>query len=163
MEVSREVAYELIKKELTNLTLDSIDIYISKQPLPANSNIETVVGTINSPETVSWLFFVDEMPKQNWGHPCQYIFVDANMQISIIKESMFIKTPSMEEMEMINMSIISKEYNPQYAPLQLTYKKARTTSMDNFYAVIISGGGNKANNHIRYWNDCAYIYQTLIH
>lgn len=161
--VSREVAYELIKKELKNLTLDSIDIYMFKQTLPANSNIETVIGSINSPDTDSWLFFIDEMPKQNWGHPCQYIFVDANMQVSIIKENIFIKTPSIEKMEMINMSIISKEYNAQYAPLPITSKKARTTSMDNFYAVIISGGGNKVNNHIRYWNDCAYIYQTLIH
>lgn len=31
----------------------------------------------------------------------------------------------------------------------------------NKRALIISGGGNCYSNHVRYWNDCAFIYSTL--
>ena len=32
---------------------------------------------------------------------------------------------------------------------------------DHFYAVILSGGRTRLMNHERYWNDCAFLYQTL--
>lgn len=32
----------------------------------------------------------------------------------------------------------------------------------HIHVVIISGGWDKYNNHTRYWNDCSYIYQTLV-
>ena len=30
------------------------------------------------------------------------------------------------------------------------------------YAVILSGGVDKFSNYERYWNDCSFIYQTLV-
>ncbi|MBR5061288.1 MAG: hypothetical protein IKX24_04005 [Prevotella sp.] len=41
--------------------------------------------------------------------------------------------------------------------------KSSSSSLNGHnYAVIINGGFNKYNNHIRYWNDCSYIYSTLV-
>ncbi len=34
---------------------------------------------------------------------------------------------------------------------------------DHMFVVIINGGKNKLMNHERYWNDCAFLYQTLRH
>lgn len=56
--------------------LTAVDIYVSDRMIPANSDIPILGENILSPNTDSWLFFVDEMPKQNCSHPCQYIFVN---------------------------------------------------------------------------------------
>lgn len=162
MELTQEEAYLLVKKELTAFSLDSIDIYTYAQPIIANSNVETLIHSISSPDTPSWLFFVDEMPKQNWGHPCQYVFVDANSHVSIVKDNIFGKKPSLDDMVMINESVISKEYNPSYVTPAKSCSNSRSARTNNLYAVIINGGGGIQSNHIRYWNDCSSIYKTLI-
>lgn len=43
---------------------------------------------LTSPDTESWLFFVDEKPLANWGHDCQYAFVDMNGNVFTHKASM---------------------------------------------------------------------------
>ena len=40
--------------------------------------------------------------------------------------------------------------------------RANAPSAPYDYAVIISGGADSENNWVRYWNDCAAIYSTLI-
>jgi hypothetical protein len=30
---------------------------------------------LSGPDAESWLFFVDEIPPANWGHPCRLVFV----------------------------------------------------------------------------------------
>src|SRR5574344_1401040 len=38
----------------------------------------------------------------------------------------------------------------------------KTVGQDNRWAVIISGGGNMYSNYSFFWNDCSYMYSTLI-
>lgn len=39
---------------------------------------------------------------------------------------------------------------------------ATATAAQRTYAIILSGGVNKLSNYERYWNDCSFIYQTLV-
>jgi hypothetical protein len=43
----------------------------------------------------------------------------------------------------------------------LTAVQAQGTGTTHLYAVIVNGGRNRLTNHERYWNDCAFLYQTL--
>lgn len=161
----RDKAFELVKQTINEFySLDSIDIYVSKNPIPASTDIKLLDETITSPATDSWLFFIDGMPKQNWGHPCLYIYIDKSSTPQILKKNIYPISPSIEDMDLINTSIISKEYKTVYIPKTTKVSRdSRSTSYNNnCYAVIISGGGNQSSNHIRYWNDCSYIYSTLI-
>lgn len=114
MELSKEQAYELVKKNLGDLSLNDVDIYVYPQVLPANSETESFSDVITSPNTESWLFFVDEMPLGNWSHPCRYIFVDASSRVSVVKETMWPTAPSLGEWERINTSDITQNYKPEY-------------------------------------------------
>ena len=165
-QISREEAYELAKTKLTELSMDDIDIFASKQMLPAKTEVNANSKTIISPDIASWFFFVDENPLQNWGHSCQYIFVDANKNISIQQASFYPISPDILNMDVLHMHkavVRQDEYNPIIdSSIEKAPKAANATNMNNFYAVIINGGNSKLSNHIRYWNDCSYIYKTLI-
>lgn len=79
--MSRESAYTLVKKEICTLSLKDIDIWVSKEPIPAKTTIIYGANEFVSPDIEAWCFFIDELPMGDWSHPCQYIFVDANHQI----------------------------------------------------------------------------------
>jgi cytochrome b involved in lipid metabolism len=50
------------------------------------------------------------------------------------------------------------KYHPERIPIELI-----TESRDPLkYAILFSGGVNKSNNHIRYWNDLKFMYSALI-
>lgn len=66
-QISREEAYELAKTKLTELSMDDIDIFASKQMLPAKTEVNANSKTIISPDIASWFFFVDENPFQIGG------------------------------------------------------------------------------------------------
>jgi hypothetical protein len=50
------------------------------------------------------------------------------------------------------------EYHPERIPIELIpeFRDPRK------YAILFSGGIDKSNNHIRYWNDLKFMYSTLI-
>ena len=162
--ITQEQALNLLKNKLDMNINKDIDISVFEEKLPANTKIQLLGTSINTPNYESWTFFIDDNPLANWGHPCRYAFVNiANGNIKIIKQNMPPVTTRIKP-------ITSKYSNKTGAiDLQLLRTKsiaAKTRSLNkneakNDYAVIISGGGNPSNNHIRYWNDCATIYSIL--
>lgn len=97
-DISRDVAYKLALKEI-NVSLKEVDIWASKEKLARNTPLEYV--ELVSPDTETWLFFVDECPLANWGHPCQYIFVDMDGSVSVFVQNM---PPDYSSMELVNIS-----------------------------------------------------------
>ncbi|MBQ8442971.1 MAG: hypothetical protein IJX29_06390 [Bacteroides sp.] len=108
-DIPRDVAYELALKKL-NVSLKDVDIWATKEKLPANTTMKITYFELTSPDTESWLFFVDELPMGNWGHDCQYAFVDMNGNVQIHQKTM---PPNYElyNMELINISEARKNYN----------------------------------------------------
>jgi hypothetical protein len=162
--ISKNDAYTLAKEHLKNKPLTEIDIYRTVDMLPAHTKIISVGNEdIISPDCDSWLFFVDEMPLiANWEHPCKYIFVNAIGKVYVYERTMFPTKPSMEQMELLNKADVWNEYEGKPIVHDIPKNYSRSTSSEHLYAVIISGGGDKFNNHIRYWNDCSFIYKTLV-
>lgn len=125
------------------------------------------------PSVSSWFFFVDQMPNAGWSHPVKVIFVSKkNGAISCISSDMpLLKKDSWEPLNS-SMTVLRKNLsNANASSNGLTYNNRflkphqftkTTATSPNSYAVIISGGINKSYNYIRYWNDCALIYQLLV-
>lgn len=109
--------------------------------------------------------FVDEEPMKGWEHDCcLYSF-------STTTPPPFNKIPTKQTLRMPPNDILS--------PLDVTNRYGNSATekpnvasanistpeidvAEHTYAIILSGGGNINSNHERYWNDCSFIYQTLV-
>jgi hypothetical protein len=111
----------------------------------------------------SWFFFVDEQPGANWEHQAKYILVD---KISGIVRSFKAKTPPREILKLkpenpvaVNQLEMLKRTAKLYREVRL--ERLIKLSVQEKYALLVSGGWNASYNYSRYWNDLAFIYKAL--
>ena len=123
----------------------------------AGRDVDIYIGDYSSAD---WLVFIDEEPLKGWEHWCTYLYVQKTRLFNIpIRYS--------QSREKLPPSI---DLRPKYvknrvtrAPLNIKVPKVSSNATNTkSYAVILSGGANKNSNHERYWNDCSFIYQTLV-
>lgn len=132
---------------------------MSNTIIEENDTIQRYLSGNSIIKSSCWFFFVDDNPMENWSHPCRYIYVTMNGEFSIEHHSF---PPKIENMT----KIISSSATPyiQSTPLlsfqQINNPKA-TANLHNKYALIINGGIDKENNHLRYWNNCSAFYSAL--
>ncbi|MBR5655420.1 MAG: hypothetical protein IKW98_01865 [Prevotella sp.] len=162
-----EDAWKIIKDNVLFNRLESINVYACDTILSANSDICTFSQNEKSPSFASWFFFIDDIPYANWEHPCRYVFVNIKDGRFEIQNRML--PPSLENMKRLisikTNSLNTKATSPNGLMANVNNSKTgnyATTSNEHNYAIIINGGINKYSNHIRYWNDCSYIYSSLI-
>ena len=135
-------------------------VYASTETVRANSTIRRIINDIESPNFDGWFFFVDDAPYQSWSHPCRYAFVNVeNGDVCIYNETF---PPVLDKLECIKEYVLPTNLNPIS---MFSYNQASGNSQlysaKHDYAIIINGGMDKDSNHIRYWNDCAFIFSTL--
>lgn len=131
--------------------------------------------TIEMPFEDGWVFMVDDAPLANWAHPCRYVFVSADGSEIVVQQA---NTPLSVRHSSETRSLAEAEDEALEVVIPFDFQQAIETkkkvtrpqsrgairydgNVSNCYAVIISGGANKPNNHIRYWGDVAQIYSTL--
>lgn len=128
---------------------------------------------IKAPWDAYWVFMVDDAPLANWAHPCRYVFVSPDLSAVVVH---YAYTPlavrplstqttrSESALETIIPFVPLPTSGKRVAPEELPRSGSMRYDGDvsNCYAVIVSGGVNLKNNHIRYWGDAAFIYSTLI-
>lgn len=113
-----------------------------------------------------WNIFVDAEPMKGWQHDCYVLTIPkaTTTDINTIQPRKLLrKMPPKEDYAPL---LVKNRYgsNANTKPL---VKKAVSSNSNNVtaqrtYAIILSGGINKNANHERYWNDCSFIYQTLV-
>lgn len=113
-----------------------------------------------------WNIFVDAEPMKGWQHDCYVLTIPkaTTTDINTIRPRKVLrKMPPKEDYAPL---LVKNRYgsNANTKPL---VKKAVSSNSNNVtaqrtYAIILSGGINKNANHERYWNDCSFIYQTLV-
>ena len=169
---AHQKAYNYIKG---NLPSDYVFMY-------KKAKTNSILIANKSKKTLSedcWVFFLDEQPNSNWGHKCTYVYVSVSTgkvksstaywppkDLSDWENSEYNKKNNNTMTNGLNNGVSSfVDANGLIAPgfynnLTPLCRKA-TDFKGNSYAVIISGGADMRNNHIRYWNDCAIYYQML--
>lgn len=121
---------------------------------------------IDENKSPTWQVFVDAEPMKGWKHDCYVIRIPKSLDISQ-------NTPFPQQ-------LLTTPPQGEYTPLLVTnrygnnanskprVKKAvpslneGASTASRTYAVILSGGVDKFSNYERYWNDCSFIYQTLV-
>lgn len=116
-----------------------------------------------------WRFFIDLAPGHNWEHDCCVVEIpkttEKNVPIGKITEMRF---PPNEHLFPVlknnGMKIAVGETRLLSEPCvdKRTLTPAETEAAKHTFAIILSGGGNVNANYARYWNDCSFLYQTLV-
>ena len=115
-------------------------------------------------DTANWLFFVDGAPDSGWEHPCHIATVpkqgDRRFLFASLTEA---SLPPSDSMTMV-FSHMQLRFNTKQKPTvaQRALSEQERETANRTYAIILNGGINKNANHERCWNDCSFIYQTLV-
>jgi len=75
--VSKEEVIRILKEKILKedtLNRDKL-VYISRKPLLGDSFIMTNRYIYQNPYPECWFFFIDDVPAENFGHPCRYVFL----------------------------------------------------------------------------------------
>ncbi|PIE52850.1 hypothetical protein CSA37_04200 [Candidatus Fermentibacteria bacterium] len=149
-------AAELVYTEILDLDVTGKVVYSFPQTIVQGETVSS--WTENVPAPVSGYFvLIDDVAEANWEHHCRWVFV----------------TPS-EEMEVVEMTTppdflekMTEEYSMDFRTMERSslldsfVPNPRETDAENCKALLISGGANSSNNHVRYYGDIQFIYLTL--
>ena len=167
--LSNDDAYNRVVTELFRGEVGEREIYNSPGPVRAGAMVEDVMGNkFAAPETDSWVYFVDEVPAANWGHPAKIIYVDAmngepsemdcQFPLKMLPAFNGVTEGAANEIARI------KEYDwrEEFKIPVIDKYPFGGKSKYNKYHVLISGGINQWSNNPRYRNDLKFIYHTLL-
>lgn len=112
-----------------------------------------------------WTFFVDAEPMKGWEHDCYIVCVPKRQspnQFLIPQMAKFRLPPNgnFTPLEVKNRYGLQANQKPYVR--KVTLSNDSKSIAGRTYAVILSGGHNQFSNHERYWNDCSFVYQTLV-
>jgi len=165
---SQTSEFKILKeKVLTGKDGDDYWAYCYNQNLSYTDTVKLWNKDLVSPYKNSLLFLIDDNPFSDWTHSCRYIFYNIqNGEYEIIQEThppkLFDKFQLLSE---VTIPTGEKYDFSKYITKSETGLKSAISPGDASYgykyAVIISGGYNKTNNHERYWNHCQAIYNAL--
>lgn len=130
------------------------------------TNIDLMHNEVLSLPNNSFVYVVNRHPEQSWIDGYEYFFV--NKKNGSISKQKYNSCPQSFDnwirLYGTDFSISNKTFdfeNNTAKTQQRTMMRMNSNNQSHKYAVIISGGANKLNNHIRYWNNCSAIYKVL--
>ena len=121
----------------------------------------------------TWSIFIDADPMANWEHECyvmtcpRYIPNGQVFETQSWEFKMHRMPPKGDYKPLlVSHKAYTKAANITPKPLRSTtnhvISKDQEIIGERTFAIILSGGVNPQNNFHRYWNDCSFIYQTLV-
>ncbi len=165
--VSRSEAVTITTEALLGGSTDGVRLFVYPERVEPGTTISTWKAELFTAPDQGWFLFIDWMPLANWEHPCTYVFVDAATG-EVSRHEAMVPPALQEELEEITNgrdNPLPGESEKVHAWLDKRLAELPRPKLDNrgrAFAFIISGGANQSNNHIRYWNDCSFIYKCLV-
>ena len=151
-------AFNVVKKEFSN---QDINYFLCKNYSQYNPAAPSPLV-----DGQFWVFFVDPFPEKGWTHEAYIVKFSkknptTNMDGDVVPEKILVHIPPTDTL--IKMSV-KNQYgsNAKLKPSVPVSQSLSNANNENHYAIIVSGGVNKNSNYERYWNDCSFIYQTLV-
>jgi hypothetical protein len=112
------------------------------------------------------VILVDAEPQKGWEHDCYtYTFPPYYEGDTIAYTVEKLRLPP--EGDFIALSVKNRygeaaTVKPLVRKLDSSNSVTTNPVAERTYAIILSGGIDKISNYERYWNDCSFIYQTLV-
>lgn len=165
---SNDDAYNGMVTEVFQGDIGEREVYNSPAPVRAGTVVEDVMGNkFDAPATDAWVYFVDETPAANWGHPAKIVYVDAmngepsaadcQFPLKMLPAFNGVTEGAVNEIARIKEIDWRKELKP---PVIERYPFEG--SDNNKHHVLISGGISASANNTRYLNDLKFIYDNLL-
>lgn len=110
-----------------------------------------------------YIVYIDLYPTANLFHPVQYVFLSENKEQFIVNDA--ISPPlNFDDYQLVDTEISELIFSVENRRPTFSGEKPsqQNTRSDSRYAVLMNGGYNSGNNHVRYWNDLSNIYITLV-
>ncbi|MCX7022443.1 MAG: T9SS type A sorting domain-containing protein [bacterium] len=135
--------------------------------------IEFWHNSITLPDEPGYFVFVDDYPAANWEHAARAFFVAEDGRITTWNVSTPPRYIQDDLVELTDGRIYDGLDHAEYHIPTLEEVQPARAYLDTIipqpgdragvrYALLMSGGASQGNNHIRYWNDMAFMYWTLI-
>lgn len=145
--ITKEMALEAAKKQFQGL---DVDYYI-----------------LQDDNQTEWTIFVDAEPMKGWEHECCILTIPKKR--NSISSNIY-PTSTVYRRQPPTGNYVPLSVKNRYGEAANSAPHVNKDSQSNAtnpaaqrtYAVILSGGINKISNYERYWNDCSFIYQTLV-
>jgi hypothetical protein len=119
-----------------------------------------------------WYIYVDAEPTKGWNHDCYFYQIakrqDETTPIDSIVPRTKVKLQHPPKNSTFLPLSVKNRYGDNSKSKPVVKKVASANAINNnevasrTYAVILSGGYNEYSNYERYWNDCSFLYQTLV-
>jgi hypothetical protein len=165
-DLSRDQAVSIVTRTQLGGSLDGVRLYTYPTLVPAGETISAWHKVVLTTPAPGWFIFVDRFPGANWEHPCWYFFVEGATGTVERFDAM---TPPTFLPDLVEVTNGRDNPDPGVSERMLERFSERLRSLPKpppvrgtAWAFIISGGADQSNNHIRYWNDCSFIYRTLV-
>ncbi len=173
-EITLAEAVEIVRPIIDSYADDHL-FFVGKDPIEAQTTLKygplgnydpdsKYCGTFKSPKFKSWLIVIGPNININGVEKQLHLFVD--VMTGKYQEVFLEGQVSDIEWDESYMKVAedpSVLYQKTSMMRTKAYLQGSTTSTSGMYAVIISGGVSNQLNYARYWEDCCYIYNRLIH
>lgn len=138
-------------------------LYYVWGPVSSGNTILTTKESLFEIPYKGYVMYIDLYPTANLFHPVQYIFLAQQTQELIVFDA---KSPPLNFHDYTRIETPFSDFfysiENRRAPFpSKTTPVFSTTEQDNRWAVLMNGGYDSSNNHVRYWNDLSNIYITL--
>lgn len=115
----------------------------------------------------AWTIFVDAEPMKGWEHECYVLTVPktitTSINVAVPSSKVERKLPPSGNFAPLSVkNRYGTNANSKPTVFKVSQSNAGQEAAQRTYAIILSGGVNKMSNYERYWNDCSFIYQTLV-
>ncbi|MCX6660981.1 MAG: hypothetical protein NTY91_00345 [Euryarchaeota archaeon] len=132
-------------------------------PVSTGEKIITTNGPIFTTPCAGYVMYIDLYPTANLFHPVQYVFLkESTNDLQVFDE----KYPPLNfnNYQLIENELAKVLFSAQNRRTPIPSKTTPNigaSGRDNRWAVLMNGGYDSGNNHVRYWNDLSNIYITL--
>ena len=132
-------------------------------PVSEGDKITTAKGPIYTIPCSGYVMYIDLYPTANLFHPVQYVFLkEQTKELFVFDEKC--SPLNFDDYQVVDTAFsqffFSLENRRAAIPENITPNMDKSKG-DSRWAVLMNGGADSGNNHVRYWNDLSNIYITL--
>ena len=138
-------------------------LYYVWGPVAAGDKITTTKGPIYTIPTSGHVMYIDLYPTANLFHSVQYVFLTDSTNEILVFDDQY-PPLNFNEYSVIETDLAQVLFSAENRRAPLPEKSGPeigTNGRDSRWAVLMNGGYDSGNNHVRYWNDLSNIYITL--
>jgi len=160
-EKNNELGRAILKQ--LSYTDDSQILSLLWGPVSQGTIVQGTKGPVFTTPSAGYVMYIDLYPMANLFHPVQYVFLMEPSQQLVTFDS---QDPPLnyQQYQRVDTTFSQFYFSQQNRRVPIpadAVPHASKGGRDSRYAILMNGGYDSGNNHVRYWNDLQNIFMTL--